>query len=95
MRKIERALWFVVVVVLVAFVVGLRSAWLRDRARWRATVEAAAASPVVIVKRADDGTVEVWAGLSNGGEPSRLVAEYEPRDGAVYSDLRDALDGKE
>jgi hypothetical protein len=60
MRKIERALWLVVVVVLLAFVVGLRSAWLRDRNQWRATVAAAAASPVVIVKRAPDGTIELW-----------------------------------
>ncbi len=96
MKTLERVLWIAAVAVLVAFAFGLRAAWLRDRAAWRATVEAAAASPVVIVKLADDKTtVEVWAGLPNSGEPSRLIAEYEPRDTEIYSDLRDALNGKE
>ncbi len=95
MRKLERVAWLVVVVALVAFVFGLRSAWLHDRAKWRATVAASTAAPVVIVKLADDGqTVELWRGLPNG-EPSRLVSEIEPRDGVIYSDLRDALDGRE
>ena len=95
MKKIERLLWFGSVAVLLLFVFGLRAAWLRDRKEWRATVEAAAASPVVIVKLADDGqTVELWRGLPDASR-ARLVSEIEPRDGVIYSDLRDALDGKE
>ncbi len=95
MKKIERLLWFGSVAVLLLFVFGLRAAWSRDRKEWRATVEAAAASPVVIVKRAPDGTIELWRGLPNSGEPSRLVSEIEPRDGLIFDDLRDALDGRE
>ncbi len=94
MRTLERALWFVAVAALLLFVAGLRAAWSRDRAEWRATVEAAAASPVVIVKRADDGTIELWRGLPDASG-ARLVSEIEPRDGAIYSDLRDALAGRE
>ncbi len=94
MRKIERVLWFAVVAVLLFLVVGLRSAWNRDRAAWRATVEAAAASPVVLVKLADDGTIELWKGLPDA-QPSRLVSEIEPMDGVIYRDLKDALNGVE
>ncbi len=80
---------------LLLFVFGLRAAWLRDRAQWRSTLESAAASPVVIVKLADDGqTVELWRGLPNA-QRSRLVSEIEPRDGLIYRDLRDALNGRE
>ncbi len=94
MRKIERVAWFAVVAVLLFLVVGLRAGWSRDRAQWRATVAGAAASPVVLVVLADDGqTVELWRGVP-GSERSRLIAEYEPRDGLVYSDLRDALNGR-
>lgn len=94
MRTQERVAWFVVVVLL-ALCLGTRRAWMRDRARWRATVAAAAVSPVVIVKQADDGTtIELWKGLPDA-EPSRLVSELEPRDGLIYRDLADALNGVE
>ncbi len=94
-KTLERVAWCAVVVALLLFVFGLRAGWNKDRARWRATVEAASAAPVVIVKLADDGqTVELWRGAP-GSQPSRLVSEIEPRDGEIYRDLRDALDGKE
>ncbi len=95
MKTLERVAWCAVVVALLLFVGGLRAAWLRDRAAWRATVEASERSPVVIVKLADDKTtVEVWAGLPNA-QRSRLVSELEPRDGEIWRDLKDALDGRE
>jgi len=94
MKKIERLLWFAAVAVLLFLVIGLRAGWSRDRAEWRATVQAAAASPLVIVKSAPDGTIELWRGLPDTA-PSRLVSEIEPRDGVIYSDLRDALAGRE
>ena len=85
----------VVIGLLVAFAAGMRAGWLRDRAEWKRQLASAAASPVVIVKRAPDGTIELWRGLANSGEPSRLIAEYEARDGVMYSDLKDALNGRE
>ncbi len=95
MKRIERVVWLVAVVVLVALCVGTREAWRRDRAQWRAMVEAATASPVVVVKLADDGqTVELWRGLPDAGQ-STLISEIEPRDGVIYRDLRDALAGRE
>jgi len=95
MKKIERVLWFAAVAALLLFVFGLRAGWNRDRKEWRATVQAAAGSPVVIVKLADDGqTVELWRGLPNA-QRSRLVSEIEPRDGVIFDDLKDALDGRE
>jgi hypothetical protein len=60
----------------------------------RSTPDFAAASPVVIVKRAPDGTIELWRGLPDASR-SRLVSEIEPRDGVIYRDLRDALAGEE
>lgn len=93
MRKIERVLRLVAVVLLLVLVIGLRAGWNRDRARWRATVEAAAASPVVVVTRAYDGTIELWRGLPSS-EYSRLVSEIEPRDDVIFDDLSDALDGR-
>ncbi len=95
MRKIERVLWFAVVVLLLFLVAGLRAGWNRDRAAWRATVEAANAAPVVLVKLADDGqTVELWRGVPDA-QRSRLVSEIEPRDGVIYRDLKGALAGRE
>jgi hypothetical protein len=66
MRKLERVAWLVVVVALVAFVFGLRGAWLRDRAQWQSTLAAATAAPVVVVKYSDrnGGTMARPAGCA-------------------------------